>query len=113
MATQGVRIQETFIANTALAQYRVVALTGGKVGYPAAKAAIVGVTQIDVPAADRAVTVAKYGRVKLVATGAIAAGADLTAAADGKVATAAAGDVVIGKALEAAVANQVFTADIK
>ncbi|WP_104128227.1 head maturation protease, ClpP-related [Cryobacterium sp. Y57] len=98
----------TFNTSTAVVGGRLVAVTGDLTVGPAGadSAAVVGVASVDTIVGD-AVTVytRPSGVQRLVASGAIAAGAKVISAAAGKIATQGAGVNPIGIALEAATAD--------
>ncbi len=85
-------------------QYRFVQVdSDGQVDYvQSAGGSAIGVLQNKPDAAGRAGTVALIGITKIVASAAIAAGADVSSAADGRAVTAASTYKILGKALEAA-----------
>lgn len=117
MATQGNQTRQTFVATAVLPQYTFVTATGVSndgatpaVAAPAAGAKVDGVVINQVLAANTAATVVTFGRTKVIAGGAIAAGAEIQVGTNGRAITAAAG-IRVGKALEAAVNNQIITID--
>lgn len=116
MATTGKYIAETFIAGQDLSakQYHFVVLASDGQIDPVATAGGTadGVLLNNPDAAGKAATVAKYGRVKVVSAGTIAAGADVGANNLGRAVTYSTG-VKLGKATEAAVAGQIFTIDFQ
>lgn len=115
MATTGVYTTETIEAAGDLSakQYHfgVINSSGQIAAVSVAGAAADGVI-LNAPAAQgRATTVAKVGRVKVVAAGNINAGANVASDNAGKAVTASSTNIILGKALEAAAANQVITID--
>ncbi len=96
----------TFTASAPVIGGRLVEVTGDKTVGPAAadSAKVVGVAGFDAAAGEH-VTVYSGNLQKLVASGAIAAGAKVTAAAAGKAQTAGSGVNPIGLALQAATAT--------
>lgn len=110
---------KTFIAATAIARYRIVALSAGdnQVEVAASAAApLIGVSQEpqDVAAGER-IDVTFSGIVEVEASATLAKGAWITAAADGTGKAAAAGDSDerIGRLLEAANADgEIVTLEI-
>ena len=118
MATQGNEIRQTFVAGAVLPQYTFVTATGVSddgatpaVGATAANGKADGVL-INVPLrANTAATVVTFGRTKVLAGGAIAAGAEIQVGANGRAVTATSTNVRVGRALEAAVNNQIITID--
>lgn len=118
MATQGNQIRQTFVVATQLPQYTFVTANGvsndgatPQVAATAANGKADGVL-INAPlAANTAGTVVVFGRTKVVAGGAIAAGAEIQVGANGRAITATGTNIRVGKALEAAVANQIVTID--
>lgn len=118
MATQGNQIRQTFVVATQLPQYTFVTANGvsndgatPRVAAATAAGKADGVL-INAPlAANTAGTVVVFGRTKVVAGGAIAAGAEIQVGANGRAITATGTNIRVGKALEAAVANQIVTID--
>lgn len=118
MATQGNQIRQTFVATAVLPQYTFVTATGVSddgatpaVGATAANGKADGVL-INVPLrANTAATVVTFGRTKVLAGGAIAAGAEIQVGANGRAVTATGTNIRVGRALEAAVNNQIITID--
>jgi len=119
MATQGKEIRQTFVAGADLSakQYTFVTCNGvtadgenRTVVSPAAGGKVDGVV-INNPQNTRAATVVVFGRTKVKAGGAIAAGAEVQTDANGRVVAATGTNIRVGKALEAAVANQIITVD--
>ena len=118
MATQGNQIRQTFVAGADLSgkQYTFVTCNGvtadgenRTVVSPAVGAKVDGVV-INNPKNTHAATVVVFGRTKVKAGGAIAAGAEVQTNANGQVVAATTG-IRVGKALEAAVTNQIITID--
>ncbi len=118
MATQGNQIRQTFVAGADLSakQYTFVTCNGvtadgenRTVVSPAVGAKVDGVV-INNPGNTRAATVVVFGRTKVKAANAIAAGAEVQTNASG-LAVAATTGIRVGKALEAAVAGQIITID--
>lgn len=110
MATIGITTTETFIAQGAVTKLTFVkphASERGVVTCGDGEAAI-GVALLTGVAGD-AIGVVTEGRVKVVAGGTIAAGANVASSATGEVVAAATNDIILGTALEAAVDNQVIT----
>ena len=98
----------TFTASADVTGGRLVALTGGYSVGPAGadSAAVVGVAAFDATAgSDVTVYTRASGVQRLVASAAIAAGAQVISATAGKIATVGAGTNPIGLALEAASAD--------
>lgn len=119
MATQGKEIRQTFVAGADLSakQYTFVTCNGvtadgenRTVVSPAAGGKVDGVV-VNNPQNNRAATVVVFGRTKVKAGGAIAAGAEVQTDANGRVVAATGTNIRVGKALEAAVANQIITVD--
>ena len=119
MATQGNEIRQTFVAGADLSakQYTFITCNGvtadgenRTVVSPAAGGKVDGVV-INNPQNTRAATVVVFGRTKVKAGGAIAAGAEVQTDANGRVVAATGTNIRVGKALEAAVANQIITID--
>lgn len=118
MATQGNQIHQTFVATAVLPQYTFVTATGTSndgatpaVGATAANGKADGVL-INAPIrANTAATVVTFGRTKVVAGGAIAAGAEIQVGANGRAVAATGTNIRVGKALEAGVNNQIITVD--
>lgn len=115
MATHGNQIRQSFVSGADLtnAKDTFVILTNAAertVNTPAAGAAADGVLLND-PRTGQAAAVAVFGRVKVLAGGVIAAGADVATNAAGRVVAATTGNVILGKATEAAVNNQYITVD--
>ena len=99
----------TFSASAAVTGGRLVAVSGDRTVAPAGadSAAVVGVAGFDAATGEDVTVFTRAGGVhKLVASGAIAAGAKVISAADGEVATIGAGSNPIGIALTAAAADQ-------
>jgi len=115
MATTGVYTTETIEAAGDLSakkyHFGVINSSGQIAAVSVAGAAADGVILDDPAAQGRATTVAKVGRVKVVAAGVINAGANVASDNTGKAVAAATTNIILGKALEAAVANQVITID--
>lgn len=118
MATQGNQIRQTFVAAAVLPQYTFVRCNGAtadgadrQVVAPTAAQAVDGVVINQVMRANTAATVVVTGRTKVLAGGAIAAGANVTTNAAGRAITAATGNIIVGKALEAGVNNQIISID--
>lgn len=115
MATTGVYTTETIEAAGDLSakQYHFgVINSSGQIAAVGVKGAAADGVILNNPAAQgRATTVAKVGRVKVVAAGTITAGANVASDNAGKAIAAGTGDIILGKALEAAAANQVITID--
>lgn len=115
MATMGKVNIETFVAGADLsaAQFRFVKDTAsGLIRTAVAGEAADGVLQ-NAPGNGGAASVATHGRVVVIASAAIAKGANIATTTDGRAVTAAAGNIVLGKAVEAATAaGQVITVDI-
>lgn len=118
MATQGNQIRQTFVAATVLPQYTFVTCSGvtpdgdnRQVVAPTAAGKVDGVVINQVLRADTAATVVVTGRTKVLAGGAIAAGAEIQAAANGRAVTATGTGIRLGKALEAGVNNQIISID--
>lgn len=112
MATSGQQIRETMVAAADLSthQFKFVTLGASGVTLTGAGAAADGVV-INNPTTGGAATVVVFGRVPVVASGTITAGANVASGANGTVAAATTGNVILGKATEAAVAGQVITVD--
>lgn len=98
----------TLTASADVTGQRLVAVTGNSTVGPAGadSAAVIGVAGFDVLSGEKVLVYTRAGGVhKLVANGAIAAGARVISAATGKVATIGAGANPIGIALRAAAAD--------
>lgn len=115
MATHGNQIRQSFVAGadltTKINTFVVMTAAGERtVNTPAAGAAAHGVLLND-PRNGTAAAVAVFGRVKVVAGGTIAAGAEIQTDAQGRAITATATSIRLGRTTEAAVANQLITVD--
>lgn len=97
-------------ADLSAAQYKIVQVnSSGQAALANATSMTVGVLQNKPSAAGRVATVAIHGVSKVVAGGAITAGARVTSDANGNaVAATTAGDAVIGVALTGAASGDVF-----
>lgn len=104
----------TMIAGAALSQFRgVVYNASAQVVAPSLGGRIDGVTLMASTAAGQPITVARDGKVTMVASASIAAGANVAVTATGLAITGVTGNVIIGTALEAAVVNQVFQVQLR
>ena len=116
MATSGNQIRQSFVAGADLTTKKdtfVIVTSAGErtVATPAAGAKADGVLLND-PVTGVAAAVAVFGRVKVVAGAAIAAGAEIATDAQGRAITAAATAIRLGKTTEAATAaGQLITVD--
>jgi flagellar basal body P-ring protein FlgI len=103
------------VADLRTHQYRIVRLVGDRainVASSAVDTANWGVLQSRPNAGENA-TVALLGKTKVVAGGALSAGALFTTDGQGRAVAVASGQVVIGRALEAAsAAGQIITAEV-
>lgn len=98
----------TFTASADITGGRLVAVTGPRTVGPAGadSAAVAGVAGFDVKAGERVTVFTRAGGVqRLVASGAISAGAKVSSAAAGKVQTIGATTNPVGLALESAAAD--------
>lgn len=118
MATMGQYVAETFISGEAITKWHFVTLeSDGFVDMADADAeAVIGVALTDASAADRAVAVAKSGRVKVVAGGNVSAGGAVVTNTSGEAValadSASATAVTLGYALEAGVDGQLITIEL-
>lgn len=118
MATMGQYTAETFTSGEAITKWNFVTLEAdGKVDMADADAeTVVGVALTDASTADKAVTVAKSGRVKVEAGGSITAGDEIVTNTSGKAVerstSSSATAVTLGYALENAVVNQIFSMEL-
>lgn len=118
MATHGNYIAETFIAGEAITQWRFVTLeSDGKVDMADADAEqCIGVALSSTTASDRAVTVAKSGRVKIEAGGAVTAGDEVVTDTSGmaveKSTSSSITAVTMGFALEDAASGDFFQIEL-
>lgn len=98
----------TFTASADVTGGRLVAVTGNRTVGPAGadSAAVVGIAGFDAKSGERVTVFTRAGGVhRMVANGAIAAGAKVSSAAAGKIQTVGATTNPIGLALEAAAAD--------
>lgn len=110
MATIGIVTTETFIARGTVSKLTFVKPHASERGVVASTdgAAAIGVSLLD-GVAGTAIGVVTEGRVKVIAGGNIAAGANVASDLNGRAITAASADIILGTALEAGVNNQVVT----
>lgn len=116
MATSGNQIRQSFVAGADLTTKKdtfVIVTSAGErtVATPAAGAKADGVLLND-PVTGVAAAVAVFGRVKVVAGAAIAAGAEISTDAQGRAIAATGTNIRLGKTTEAATAaGQLITVD--
>ncbi len=101
----------TYISGAALTQYTFVVgpAADGQIDPAGAGAAAIGVVLDDAAGAGKAVAVARDGRVKVLAAGTIARGANVASNATGRAVAASTGNIILGIAEDAAVTGQYVT----
>lgn len=104
----------TGISGAALTQFRgVVYNASAQLVAPSLGGRIDGVALASTTAAGQAFPLARDGRVTMIASASIAAGANVAVTATGLAVTGTTGQVIVGTAMEAAVVNQVFQVQLR